>query len=117
MNILFKKIKERLNHTEQSKIVYRFISEIEKKAIEEKDISKIGSSFEKHLSANTHRYKKNVKYVHFLDTLEDAKFVYNEIGLSKKYLCSYSIPIKTLSKYLGKGFYSYTGYDMFETIK
>ena len=113
----FLKLKEYfLNKNTQNKIVYRFISKSEKQAIDNQDIENLGGSWNKKNYANTHRYQKNTKYLHFIDNRKDAMIVYNELGFKRDYFCAYSIPVKILRKYRGKGHYS-RGYEFYDTIK
>lgn len=114
---IFEKIKKHLTE-DKLKTVYRFVSERERKAIEDGDISGIGTTWEKNSGRSTHKYKKGVRYVHFLDNKKDAIDVYNELKRTKRYLCTYSIPTSVLKKYAGKGFYPPHGYNIsFTEIK
>ena len=111
---VFEKIKAYLTE-DKPKTVYRFVSERERKAIEENDIDSIGSTWETDKRRNTHKYIEGVRYVHFVDRRKDAMDVYRELRRSKKYLCTYSIPSSILKKYAGKGFYPPHGYDFSHT--
>ena len=64
MKTAFSKLKSYLFDKKQNKIVYRFINEQEKVALENKDISKLGGLWHNLKAGNTHRYKKGVKYMH-----------------------------------------------------
>ena len=117
MKTAFSKLKSYLFDKKQNKIVYRFVTEQEKVALENNDISKLGGLWHNLKAGNTHRYKKGVKYMHFFDKKEDAITIYREFGKAKQYFCTYSIPNKILRKYVGKGFYIPIGYDDYTTIK
>lgn len=116
---VFEKIKAHLMDKTQkgikTKTVYRFVSEREKKAIEENDLESIGSTWETDRRRNTHKYKEGVRYVHFVDGKKDALDVYHELRRSKKYLCTYDIPTDILKRYSGKGFYPPHGYNVSHT--
>lgn len=114
---IFEKIKAHLTE-DKLKEVYRFVSERERAAIEAGDLSGIGTTWEKNGNRSTHKYKKGVRYVHFLDSKKDAIDVYNELKRTKRYLCTYSIPSSILKKYAGKGYYPPHGYEIsFTEIK
>ena len=111
------KQKHKQKNLEQHTTVFRLISEREKQAIEMHDISKLGCFYKKSI-CNNHKYKKNIKYIHFFDNKNDARLLHNELGSSKAYLCTCAIPINILKKYLGKGYYTMRGYyDTIDTIK
>jgi len=110
-------IKNYLFHKNQNKLVYRLISEREKKAIENNDLSQLGVEWRSLNSGNTHKYKKGLRYIHFLDKKSDALTLYRELSKNKQYFCTYSIPTKTLRKYAGKGFYMAKGYEQYSTVK
>ena len=113
----FAKIKEYLLSKQQDKLVYRFISEREKRAIEANDLSKIGRTWNSNTFGNNHKYKQNTRYIHFFDNKNDAKLLYKELGFSKEYLCTYSIPAKILKKHQGNGYYMVKGYEIVDTVK
>lgn len=101
----------------QNKIVYRFISESERIAMEKQNVQNLGEIWGKESSGNNHKYKKNTRYIHFINNKEDALIIYKELGSIKDYFCTYSIPQKILRKYAGKGFYMTSGYNFYETVK
>lgn len=111
------KIKEYLLNKQGNQRVYRFISEREKRAMAANDLSKIGRTWDSKTICNNHRYKKNTRYIHFFDNEKDAKLLYKELGFSKAYLCTYSIPKKILKQHTGKGYYMVKGYDIVDTVK
>ncbi|MBE5738585.1 MAG: hypothetical protein E7354_02540 [Clostridiales bacterium] len=110
MSGVFERIKEHLNR-ERMKTVYRFISERERQALENSDISQIGSLWQSNDGRSNHKYRENTRYIHFVDSIQDANDIYNALKDSKAYLCSYSIPTSVLKKYVGKGYYPPHGYD------
>lgn len=113
----FLKFKKYILDKNQERIVYRFISHNERMLMEKHNISQMGRVWEKEFGGNSHKYKKDTKYLHFFDDINDAMILYNELGYNRDYFCTYSIPIKLLKKYKGKGYYSNRGYDIFDTVK
>ena len=100
------------------KIVYRFISERERLAIERKDMLGIGGFWAKGDNRSSHRYKTGERYIHFFDDKKCASDVFNALKGTKKYFCEYSVPISVLKKHVGRGYYPPHGYDnLFAQIK
>ena len=117
MHNAFLKFKNYLLGKDKNKLVYRFISEREKKAFDSKDLSQIGTFWYDLNGGSTHNYKKGKRYIHLFDKKKDAMTLHLEVGGSKQYFCTYSIPKKILKKYTGKGFYMVRGYENYSTIK
>lgn len=117
MKSSFSKLKSHLIAKNSNKLVYRFVSEREKKAIENNDLSQIGIIWHDKNAGNTHKYKEGTKYIHLLDNIKDSITLYREFGKNKQYFCTYSIPKRILKKYAGKGFYIPVGYETFNTVK
>ena len=90
--------------------VYRYLDENEFKHIVQGDTENIGSFFANQ-SANTHRYKENVRYLHFFKNLNDFQYIQNLKESTKMYLCEFDIPLKILFTHFGIGYYVPSGYD------
>ena len=83
-------IKQYILNKSKNKIVYRFISEEEKKAIENQNFEKIGQIWANQSAGNNHKYKKNIRYIHFIENKKDAKTIYKELGSIKDYFIELS---------------------------
>lgn len=89
------------------------MSEEELKLILNDEISKVGKSFVRS-GCNSHRYKKNKKYLHFFkhkESIEEIKkFCKND---NKEYfVCEFDIPMLILLLGRGIGYYKPKGYDL-----
>ena len=117
MKKTLQQLKNYLFHKNQNRLVYRIVSKREKEAIANNDLSQLGLEWHNLDSGNTHKYKKGLKYIHFIDKKSDVLALYHELGKNKEYFCTYSIPIKILQKHTGKGFYITKGYEQYRTVK
>ena len=95
--------------------VYRYLSQTELDNILSGNISEIGQEYsnEKYKKINTHKYKENVKYLHFFKHKEDISKIKNAKFLppNKYYICEFDIPILILLKGMGQGHYDGQGYS------
>lgn len=93
--------------------VYRYLTEKELNHIKNGEFDQIGNEYYKS-PFNTHKYKKGVKYVHFVKNKKDICYI-RTIHLTKNndyYICTFDIPIRYLITGAGKGFYSIDGWDL-----
>ena len=70
----------------------------------------LGNFYARNFS-NTHKYKDDVRYMHFFKNIYDLPYIQ---GLSKQRpmcLCQFDMPLLLLIHYMGKGFYEFSGYD------
>lgn len=96
----------------KTKTVYRFCSENELNCLENNNKDGLGNyfvSFPK--QPNTHKYKKDEKYLHFFDNKDDAKSSLPDLPGEKSFLCSFQIASSVLKECKGFGYYSPRGYD------
>lgn len=95
--------------------VYRFLSEIELKNILLGNISELGSVYNNndYGISNSHKYKNDIKYLHFFKQLKSIKYISSlyKHDKGKFYICEFNIPLSTLLKYRGKGYYDVGGMD------
>lgn len=95
-------------------IVYRYLTSEELKNILAGDLSKIGSVYNVEVPTNTHKYKKNVRYLHFFKNLRDFPLIQNFAKSPEgKFICKFNIPLRTLRTQMGIGTYDCLrgGYD------
>lgn len=95
--------------------VYRYLCEQEYKNIMGLHLDKIGREYQSKTLSNTFKYKKGEKYLHFFkdkEAVEEIKKIYRNDG-KDYYTCTFDIPLLTLLKGMGKGFYESSGYDFF----
>lgn len=95
-------------------IVYRYLSNEELKCFMGGRIDKLGTIYNSNNPNNTHKYKKNIRYLHFFKHLRDfpliQKFAKSQEG---KFICKFDIPLRTLITRKGTGAYQSLkgGYD------
>lgn len=96
--------------------VYRYLTERELNCIKSGNTQDIGSFFdrEKFKKVNNHRYKENVRYLHFFKTTKMIHLIRNlhRHDNQKYYICEFNIPLKNLLCHFGFGFYEASGYDL-----
>ena len=102
-------------------VVYRYLSKRELDAFVEGDMESVGAEYyesEKRFS-NTHKYKEGVKYLHFFQSLGDLKHIAKVRDQNKEhFVAQFDIPIMTLIRCAGKGYYETSGYDVsFESVR
>ena len=102
-------------------IVYRYLSKRELDAFLNEDMDSVGAEYyesDKSVS-NTHEYKEGVKYLHFFQSLRDLKHIEKLRTQNKEhFVAQFDIPILTLIRCAGKGYYSTSGYDCdYETVR
>ena len=95
--------------------VYRYLTEEELNMFQNGDISNAGSLYEQTIykGKNTHKYKPDTRYLHFFKNKEDiakVKELHKE-SFSDYYICDFNIPITTLIRHMGHGYYNGHGYD------
>lgn len=90
-------------------IVYRYSSPTELNNIINCKLDCVGSCFERS-DVNTHRYKKNIKYLHFFKDLKAISEIKKVRQDNVYYICKYDIPIITLMLGRGYGYYEGRGY-------
>ena len=94
-------------------IVYRYAPHSELQQVLNQDMSNVGGAVHGERECNTHSYKQDQRYMHFMYSIHDIK----EIRLLKKddpqdyYICMYNIPQLHLLRGYGKGYYEAHGYD------
>ena len=101
--------------------VYRYLSEKELNNILSGQTETLGNVFshDKHIRKNTHKYKKDTKYIHFFKTPNSMKmlsYLYRKID-TPFYFCTFEIPFNILAMHGGKGFYPASGYDNINTLR
>lgn len=95
-------------------IVYRYFTYEELKDILADRVEKIGTVYNTQRQENTHKYKPNVRYLHFFKHLRDfpviQKFASSPEG---RFIGKFDIPLRKLLSSKGKGFYDNLqgGYD------
>lgn len=96
--------------------VFRICNEYEVATIlSEKSLANVGKYSQINKIANTHNYKKNVKYMHFFQNYLDV-FYLDEANIC--YVCTYDIPEEILNKYEGIGYYlDRDNYTEMESVK
>ncbi len=94
-------------------IVYRYASSLEMHNILNQDMSNVGGAVHGERECNTHHYKDDKRYMHFIYSLQDL----DEIRSLKRndpldyYICMYDMPKLSLLRGYGKGYYEPHGYD------
>lgn len=96
--------------TPRTKTVYRYVSSIELRRIENADIEHLGNYFHDVYLSNTHRYLPKVKYMHFFDESNIPTHVINSLSPYSKCLCAFEISKAILNKHQGIGIYVPRGY-------
>ena len=99
--------------------VYRLFNQKELEGYEKGDLSEVGVEYENSdfLNINTHEYKEGVRYLHFFKHKEDIQFAEKlkreeiEDREYEWYIGEFNIPLLTLLKNSGLGFYDGAGYD------
>ena len=101
--------------------VYRYMREGELNSLLQGDMDSVGCLCQKPAFdelSNSHKYEDGVRYLHFFlkkNDIEHAKTLYrNKEG--NYYTCEFNIPITTLMKHVGVGWYSASGYD-YDSVK
>ena len=97
--------------------VYRYLSKNELQSILSDNNAQIGTSFRKKFfhRVNTHKYRKEEKYLHFFEKKDDIFLIQIEHQNipADFYICEFDIPEKHLIK--GFGFYeSASGYEYYK---
>ena len=99
--------------------LYRFLCEKELKLILEGDVSQLGGRFDGLGFSNTHRYKKNERYLHFYFNKADCDYIRkvheNEAGSTINYVVEFNVPLKKIIGHIGRGFY-HSNQDWFNSI-
>lgn len=95
--------------------VYRYLSQTELNNILSGKIEELGKEYEKpgRERKNTHKYKENVKYMHFFKSKSSmlmTSYLYSKMP-GNYFFCTFDIPIRVLALHGGKGFYPASGYD------
>lgn len=84
--------------------IYRLCKEEEiKNILYSKSFENTGNYFYINNSVNNHKYKRNVKYLHFFSDINDVMFMSPEKGM---YIYEINMDSSTLEKYFGYGYYS-----------
>lgn len=98
-------------------IVYRLLCEEELETILQQRTEFIGSHFARR-NGNTHKYKRNERYMHFFFKRENCEYV-RKIQLKdsdgeQNFIAKFNIPLKRIIGHIGKGFYESKrgGYDI-----
>ena len=104
-----KKLKEALNK-EDTQTVYRYVSSVELRRIQNADTQHLGVYFDNLKLSNHHKYLPNVKYMHFFDTYNHPPHILNSLSPYSRYLCAFEISKSILKKYQGIGIYVGQGY-------
>ncbi len=97
--------------------VYRYLSQNELNSILENNISAIGCKYspnEEYKRINNHKYKTDVKYLHFFKHKKDCdrvKFISKGKDI-EFYIVEFNIPITTLIQHIGCGYYNAHGYNV-----
>ncbi|MBQ3214351.1 MAG: hypothetical protein IJB10_05060 [Clostridia bacterium] len=109
MNFI-KEIKSKLL-SQQTKTVYRYVTDEELEFFLSEDTSMLGSKYKGEKLSNSHKYKDE-EYLHFFDTQNLPTRVLNSLPGEKTHICSFEIDKHTLNKYRGEGYYPPQGYDL-----
>lgn len=96
--------------------VYRFSSQEEVNAFENKDLSSLGENWERNKFRNSHKYKDDEKYLHFFETPDIPSRIIGALPGEKTHICSFEIEKSLLIKYRGNGYYPPRGYEENATI-
>ena len=92
--------------------VYRYLSDEELKHILKNENNQIGASYSSKLACNNHKYRSGVKYLHFFKHKDSIKYLKSQMKFIRPYyICEFKIPLKVLSKGVGKGYYDVGGMD------
>lgn len=97
--------------------LYRYLSERELEFIKANDVHKIGSVYndKKYKDVNSHKYKNDVKYLHFYFSEKEISRV-KSLGFQGNnicYVCEFEIPFYVIFPYIGVGKYSGHGYKSY----
>ena len=95
--------------------VYRYLTRDELNMFLNDDISDAGAFYSNSAlqGKNTHNYKPDTRYLHFFKNKQDiskARDLHKE-SFDDYYICDFDIPITTLIRYFGHGYYNGHGYD------
>ncbi len=87
--------------------VYRYLSEDELNHMLSGRINRLGSNFSSEYSANTHKYKRGVRYLHFFLKKDSIKYIQelHDASFQDYYTATFNIPMLTLMRFRGKGRY------------
>lgn len=96
--------------------VYRFSTQEEVEAFENKDLSTLGEGWETNKFRNSHKYKDDEKYLHFFETTDLPSRVIGSLPGEKTHICSFEIEKSLLIKHRGNGYYPPRGYEENATI-
>ena len=95
--------------------VYRYLSQWELCAILTGNMSIVGHKYNNDAfkDVNSHRYKKNEKYLHFFADKKDMRLIKKVDFLrdADYYECEFDIPWYVLIKGMGLGYYEGSGYN------
>lgn len=91
-------------------IVYRYLSVSEFQKILSGDTWDLGNFYARNFS-NTHKYKLDVRYMHFFKNIYDLPYIQSISRQRPMCLCQFDMPLLLLIRYMGKGFYDFSGYD------
>ena len=97
MNFI-KEIKSKLLN-QQTKTVYRYVTDEELEFFLSEDTSMLGSKYKGEKLSNSHKYKDE-EYLHFFDTQNLPTRVLNSLPGEKTHICSFEIDKHTLNKYI-----------------
>ena len=100
-------------------IVYRYLSAEEYKNIVEKNLDKIGNTYDSKSLSNTFHYKKNEKYLHFYkheESMNKMKMLRVRDG-QDYYFCKFDIPYRILFWGIGTGYYDGRGYYDIDAVR
>ena len=95
--------------------VYRYLHQSELNNILNGKTEELGKENDKpgKLRKNTHKYKEGIKYIHFFKSKSSmlmTSYLYHKLD-GNFFFCTFDIPITTLIRYGGKGYYPASGYD------
>lgn len=95
--------------------VYRYLCEEEYNNIINSNLDKLGHNYHGKGLSNTFNYKDGERYLHFFKdkkAIKEIRKIYRNDG-KDYYTCTFNIPLLTLLKGMGKGYYETSGYDTF----
>lgn len=100
-------------------IVYRYTTKEEIIKFLNGEMNEVGSVYKGKIENNTHHYKLGERYVHFFKNLRQINVLRKYKKYQKDmYVAKFNIPLLTLAKCSGKGYYDARGYDVYiETLK
>lgn len=91
--------------------VYRYATKEEVERVLCGDLSSVGTVYQK-IDCNTHKYKDNIKYLHFFKKITGIDDVKKLRDNNKTYyICEYDIPLIVLLIGRGTGYYDTRGYE------